>query len=452
MDGTLTRVAPSDMTAAILNPAMSFDDDDLRHGTPHRKGNGQIWVNSGSFGHVYRVVSGDGARSWAVKCFAGTAPSAWTYRQIKWATGRLPYMVACDYLPTGIRVRPSGSEVTMRRPILKMAWVQGTTLDRYVEGKLRDRQALVAVAQRFLSMMQDLAGRRVAHGDLQHGNVLVLDDGSLRLVDYDGMWLPSFRELPIGRRAREGGHPHFQHPGRGAYFGSALDHFPAWVVYTSLVVAAAEPDLWDPDADHGDDRLFFSRADFDNPSRAGSTFARLSEVRNVEAARLVAYLRSLLDRPFEEVPALTGGTLARVKSQPSEIERRRGALRGRADGVRARWEARIEAEVGITRFALDALQDPTHPGRRGWDGWDTPAGREALTPSVVKQLNAYGGAIAALGRTPADTNRIAELERGRNKMLAEHIAEVRSRLVKKERWLREQAEWEVRLLYAENGL
>src|SRR2546430_4647189 len=50
---------------------------------------------------------------------------------------------------------------------------------------------------------------QVAHGDLQHGNILVRG-GSIQLVDYDGMWVPALK----GRHATEIGHRAYQHPER----------------------------------------------------------------------------------------------------------------------------------------------------------------------------------------------------------------------------------------------
>jgi hypothetical protein len=55
----------------------------------------------------------------------------------------------------------------------------------------------------------------VAHGDLQHGNVLLVpatdtDRLSLKLVDYDGMFVPAL----TGAQTGEVGHPAYQHPQR----------------------------------------------------------------------------------------------------------------------------------------------------------------------------------------------------------------------------------------------
>ena len=49
----------------------------------------------------------------------------------------------------------------------------------------------------------------IAHGDLQHGNIFVVDD-ELKLIDYDGMFVPRL----AGCRSNELGIEHYQHPQR----------------------------------------------------------------------------------------------------------------------------------------------------------------------------------------------------------------------------------------------
>jgi hypothetical protein len=118
--------------------------------------------------------------------------------------------------------------------------------------------------------MQSLREAGVAHGDLQHGNIIV-ERGQLRVVDLDGMFVPAMS----GWRASEMGHQHFQHPLRDAsLFNASLDDFSALVVYLSLVSLAERPELW---AEHHDENLLFTRADFLSPE-ASALFAKIKEI------------------------------------------------------------------------------------------------------------------------------------------------------------------------------
>jgi len=49
---------------------------------------------------------------------------------------------------------------------------------------------LQQLAERFRTMVSRLKEAGIAHGDLQHGNILVIDD-DYKLVDYDGIYVPS---------------------------------------------------------------------------------------------------------------------------------------------------------------------------------------------------------------------------------------------------------------------
>jgi hypothetical protein len=128
--------------------------------------------------------------------------------------------------------------------------------------------------------MSALNERTAAHGDLQHGNILV-NNGVYTLVDFDGSFVPSL----AGLRSIENGHANYQHPNRRPeYFNSTLDRFSGLVIYVSLLALERQPELW---AKYHDENLLFKRADFEAPNRSalfgaikslGSECRRLAEV------------------------------------------------------------------------------------------------------------------------------------------------------------------------------
>ena len=84
--------------------------------------------------------------------------------------------------------------------------------------------------------MSELRAANIAHGDLQHGNVVVVGD-QLRLLDYDGMFVPAL----ANKQSNECGHRNYQLPKRSRWdYGPHLDHFSAWVIYVSLVAVAVQ--------------------------------------------------------------------------------------------------------------------------------------------------------------------------------------------------------------------
>ncbi|MFN3333762.1 MAG: hypothetical protein ACK47M_14745, partial [Caldilinea sp.] len=136
----------------------------------------------------------------------------------------------------------------------------------------------------------------IAHGDLQHGNLIVVQ-GRLKLIDYDGMYVPAL----AGRRSHEVGHRNYQHPQRSEVtFGPEIDHFSSWIIYTSLVALTAEPSLWQR-LRGGDECLLFRREDFVAPERS-PTLATLEQMGDARLTRLAATLRTLLTLAPEEIP------------------------------------------------------------------------------------------------------------------------------------------------------
>ena len=63
---------------------------------------------------------------------------------------------------------------------------------------------LLSLAKVWVRMMADLKAVSIAHGDLQHGNVVVVGD-QLRLIDYDNMFVPGL----AGKQSNECGHRNY---------------------------------------------------------------------------------------------------------------------------------------------------------------------------------------------------------------------------------------------------
>ena len=156
----------------------------------------------------------------------------------------------------------------------------------------------------------------LAHGDLQHGNILV-ENGELRLIDYDAMFIPG-----MSGRSHEVGHRNFQHPKRSeSDFDGRLDHFSAWVIALSLRALVIEPKLWS-EVQGGDEGLLFRKEDFLKPD-SSKVFAALSKLGDKELDLDVAYFKAALAGPANAVvsplnrPAPAASQAAKVVSAPA---------------------------------------------------------------------------------------------------------------------------------------
>ena len=290
-------------TAAMQNPAERFRDPELANGRTVRKASGQPIVYSGQFASVYRM-SGKG-RDHAVRCFVSEAPNRQQrYRALSDYLNimRPPGFVSFTYLDRELLIRGE------RHPVLKMDWVEGQTLDRYIDANLANPGALRALAAEWLRLMKDLQSMPMAHNDLQHGNVIVKPTGDLRLVDYDGVFLAPFK----GQRSPELGHRNYQHPSRTAQdYHEHIDNFPALVIHLSLMAITRDPSLWN--RFHDGDNLLFTRKDLANPSST-PLWSALTSSPDSQVRRLTAELERCCRLPVSQVPALevilTGKTTA----------------------------------------------------------------------------------------------------------------------------------------------
>ncbi|MCL5951182.1 MAG: hypothetical protein M1132_05575 [Chloroflexi bacterium] len=286
---------PADYQATIQNPNSCFEDPELRNGTVITNALGLPKPISGAFATVFQMDC-NGIRH-AVRCLYREYPDVEArYMAISsfLQQAKLPYTVEFVFLPRGIRVRGQWY------PVLKMEWVDGESLGSYVQKQLNSREAIRNLAIKFQKMVCDLDKVHIAHGDLQHGNIMVTH-GELRLVDYDGMYVPSL----AGMKSNEFGHRNYQHPSRSAKdYGSYLDHFSAWAIYVSIVALSLDPSLWSK-TNAGDDCLLFRKEDFEQPPRS-STLALLESHPNATVRALANVFGSILCIGLKRIPTLDG--------------------------------------------------------------------------------------------------------------------------------------------------
>lgn len=287
---------PQDYSEAVQNPQINFEDAELRSGRLAVNAMGLPVVASGSFASVYRV-SCESKRQFAVRCFLQqTTTQHERYQRISKfvMTDDLPYTVDFNYLVNGIRVQGKWY------PVLKMDWVDGLTLDAFVRRHLHDKTKIAHLADQFVKMTKDLQDAGIAHGDLQHGNILVTKQGELRLVDYDGMFVPDLS----GMASPEIGHRNYQHPERdGTHFNERIDNFSAWSIATSLRAISLDPELA-VGLQGCDECLLFRQADYRYPlgSRA---FYTLEHHNDKSINALSKTLRTVLSMAPDEIPFLS---------------------------------------------------------------------------------------------------------------------------------------------------
>ena len=292
--GIIPRYWPSAryFTEAIQCPSVCFAHPLLRNTLPAVDRLGMPLVTSGQFAYVYKLKSMNGDGDFAVRCFRGyLGDRDQRYRAIHEHLRASPaaYLSEFTYAPEGILVGGN------RFPILFMKWIDGPTLDLYIGEMFKRPDVLLHLSEEWLRLMNSLQASGIAHGDLQHGNIIV-EHGQLRLVDHDGIFVTKM----AGWTASEVGHQHYQHPRRDArHFDTKLDNFSSLVIYLSLLSLAERPGLWQ---EHHDENLIFTKADFADPA-SSDLFKKIGEI-GPEHSRLAEVLaEAAIGRP-NEAPCL----------------------------------------------------------------------------------------------------------------------------------------------------
>ncbi len=163
-----------------------------------------------------------------------------------------PYFVDLKVLEDEIWV--NSGEHGAAYPIVLMEWVEGITLDKYVEKlcKEYDKYLLKYLYYRFCKMALFLEQQDFAHGDLKHDNILILENGDIKWVDYDGMFVPELTYVYASdyrsrhkRKSTELGSPGYRQPSRSTdQYHSQLDIFSLKVLLTSLSILVDDPYLY----------------------------------------------------------------------------------------------------------------------------------------------------------------------------------------------------------------
>lgn len=250
---------------------------------------------SGNYGSIYRVTDQEG-RCFALKCFTRKSSQINERYQVihnylDTLKGKGLPLLDFSYFPDGIRTR---KDPKYYFPMVRMPWIEGLTLNKYISQNLSHPKAIESTAASFLQGMVSLQDSGIAHGDLSGDNIIVDPKGKVILVDYDGMFVPPLK----GYSATENGHADFQHPMRTkTTFSRYMDNFSIAVVYLSLMAISKRPELWEKYNQDDPDCLIMRKADFLSPS-SSPVFGDLAKIR----APKVRKLRAIILQALKEDP------------------------------------------------------------------------------------------------------------------------------------------------------
>ena len=238
--------------------------EQLAHLTPILDDHGEPYRSSGAFAVVFKMQDKRSGKYYALKCFTEEQQGrAEAYRQIADELGLLDssYITSVKYMKKELFVDSNCEEEEF--PVLLMDWVDGETMEAYIAANYQNQSAMSMLCYRFGKMAAWLRTQSFAHGDIKPDNIIVRPDGSLTLVDYDGMFVPSMK----GSKSPTIGTKDFCHPLRTVDdFDETIDDFSLTSIALSLEAISMNSTLLDTYG--ASDRLLFSENDYRNPSNS----------------------------------------------------------------------------------------------------------------------------------------------------------------------------------------
>ena len=268
----------SEYVAAIRDAKENLDK--LAYLEPVLDNHGEPYRCNGDFAVVFKMKDPKTGRNYALKCFSDEQEGRGeAYRQIteELASVDSTYITAVKYLEQELSVNDEAF------PVLLMDWVDGETMETYIADHYADHHTMAMLCYRFCEMAAWLRAQSFAHGDIKPDNIMVRPDGTLTLVDYDGMYVAAMK----GRKSPTIGTKDFAHPLRTVDdFDETIDDFALAVIALSLKAISLAPSLY---TTYGaSDRLLFAASDFLDLSKSKVLSALQSLLADEELKTLLS--------------------------------------------------------------------------------------------------------------------------------------------------------------------
>ena len=241
----------------------------LSHLVPVLDNYGEPYRSSGAFAVVFKMKDEQTGKCYALKCFTEEQEGrAEAYRQIAEELEFVDstYITYVKYMEKELFVDSNCEDEEF--PVLLMDWIEGETMETYIADHYMDNHAMSMLCYRFCKMAAWLRSQPFAHGDIKPDNIMVRPDGTLTLVDYDGMFVPAMK----GQKSPTIGTKDFSHPLRTIDdFDETIDDFALASIALSLKAISLNSSLLN---EYGaSDRLLFSAADYLDLSKSKTMIA-----------------------------------------------------------------------------------------------------------------------------------------------------------------------------------
>ena len=245
----------SDYNTIISNLATFINCDEIKDYKPIKINNRFISYSWG-FSKVYPLQNLKGEKI-AIRFWTKHIKESFTrYEEIEKYLNKtnLPYFVKFKYFQDGLLWNNKSI------PFITMEWVKGVTLNNFLDEHIENTTLIKVLAEKFSQLVVDLHKNEISHGDLQEGNILIVEknnDIEIKLIDYDSLYVPSLSNYPIEIDGIEA----YQHPNRKNVkkMNKKIDYFSELVIYLSLLAYVENSNLWIKETDK---QLLFTKDDY----------------------------------------------------------------------------------------------------------------------------------------------------------------------------------------------
>jgi len=283
----------NDILKSFSNLAINADHPEIKDCKPEKNKMGDPFYYPGNFAAVFKVKNND--RYHALRFFTKKNDDAINrYKHLHdfFQNIKLPFILHFEYLKDAINVK--SGKTNRKFPILKMDWVQGQELEKIL--KNADKNKMKLIKTNFKEMIDSMEQNHIAHGDLHPKNILLGNDGNLKLVDYDCFYIPDFQ----GDYMPEIGDKDCQHPNRQNFdYNDKIDRFSALVLYLAISSIEENPKLTH-DPNHLE--FIFTQRDYEEPDKS-AIFNKISTL-SLFNQNLLEYVKKYCKEDKPEIESL----------------------------------------------------------------------------------------------------------------------------------------------------
>lgn len=303
-----------DILASVSSPSL-IKDSYINKGQFLHLSNGDFEIYTGGFTVVFPVIVN--GEKWAFRCWhANLGNVRRRFEAIAHAIQKSKASYLCDFAYTDEGIIVDGKIY----PTTRMRWVDGLPIKEYICRYKSDKKILEALAKKFLSLVQDMHRNYLAHGDLQHGNIIVDTSGELFLVDYDSFYCEDLKGEPdIITGLKD-----YQHPLRrtNKITSEKIDYFSELIIYLSIIGIAEDPTLVPRFQIADADRLLFESTDFANlkSSRIYNALKGKTPVIDILLSVLEQYLQCSSINQLEPFDILFTQSLENLRPKVKSFE------------------------------------------------------------------------------------------------------------------------------------